>query len=367
MAKLLRFLIVVLLLLAVTSFVLAVMLYHKRQMLKGRTQQLEDTVMLLAATVEPEAPAADIEPEYPARDIDAVTAKLVENPERSKFWETYEHDLEQVGPKTMDLREKRHQLMRYYQRDPVTLEIIRDPLTGEPLTDGPGTMRELLDDVLDKATEQYVRLNDTREELTGTRKELVKTVTELNSRKQGLRLALHTVLERDGTIAQLEDTVRSRDRTIEGHVEHIAELELDVREKKLKLEDNEDTIHQLKTDVAFLNKRIVDILSSNMVPGEVWAELSPGLKGTVEAINDEYHFVVLKLTSEFMKQYLKGLEKGYLKPDPNLMVIRGEGVDEKFVTKVRLRRVYPKKLIATADILSNWQQMAVKEGDAVVY
>ena len=315
MAKLLRFLIVVLLLLAVTSCVLAVMLYQKRELLKGRTQQLEDTVMLFAATVEPAAPAMAAKPVYPSRDVDAVTAKLVEDPERSKFWETYAHDLECIGPETMDLRSKRHQLMRYYQRDPVTQEIVRDPLSGVPLTDGPGTMRELLDDLLTKATDQYGRMDETREELTKTRKELVKTVDELNTRKQGLRLALHTVLERDGTIAQLEDTILSRDRTIRGQEDHIAELDLEIRGQKMELQERKETIHQLKTDVAVLEKKISDMISTNPVIHEAWSDLTPGFKGTVEAINDEYRFVVLKLTNEFMEQYIKGLKTGYLKPD----------------------------------------------------
>jgi len=367
MAKLLRFLIVVLLLLAITSFVLAGMLYHKRQILKGRTQQLEDTVMLVATTFESTVPTADVEPEYPARDVEAVTAKLVENPERSRFWDAYVHDLEQVGDETMDLSGRRSELMTYYRRDPVTQKIIRDPLTGEPLIDGPGTMREVLDEVLEKATEQYGRLNDTREELTKTRKELVTTVEDLNKRKQGLRLALHTVLQRDGTIAQLEDTIVSRDKTIRGHVAHIQEQNLEIEDKRVKIQDRDETIDQLKTDVATLWDRIHELEDTNAVPREAWAELSPGFKGTVAAINEKYCFVVLKLTDEFMEQYIKGLKTGYLKPDPNLMVIRGEGVDERFVTKVRLRRVYPKRLVATADILLNWQQMPVAQGDAVVY
>ena len=146
MAKLLRFLIVVLLLFSIVSLVLGGMLYVKRELLKGRTQKLEDTVILLATTVEPVAPSVDVVPGYPARDIGAATAELVESPEQSEFWKSYAHELESIGPETMDLRGKRHQLMRYYRRDPVTLRPIRDPLTGVPLTYGPGTMQEVLDD-----------------------------------------------------------------------------------------------------------------------------------------------------------------------------------------------------------------------------
>jgi uncharacterized coiled-coil protein SlyX len=368
MSKLLRFLIVLLLLLSITSLTLAVMLYNKRELLKGRTQQLEDTVMLFAATVEPVAPSVDTTPDYPARDIGAVTAELVEDPERSKFWETYVHDLECIGPVTMSLGSRRHQLMTYYRRDPVTQEIIRDPLTGVPLTDGPGTMRELLDELLEKSTGQYARLNDTRGELTKTRKELVKTVADLNERKQGLRLALNTVLKRDGTIAQLEDTVQSRDRTIRGHEEHIAEQDLTIRERNLEIAEQEDTIHQLKSDVVVLEKRIAALTTPDTNTFyTAWAELTPGYKGKVAAINEEYRFVVLELTGAFIEQYLKALKNTVLKPDPNLMVIRGDGVDERFVTKVRLRRVYPERRVATADILSNWQQMSVEKGDSVVY
>ena len=210
MGKLLRVLIIVLLVLSVVSLVLGIMLFNKREILKGRTQKLEEAVKQIASTIENQAPSPDASAKYPERDMSGLTAEILENPEKNNFWTTkYATELEVLDLQTINLAERQVELMSYYQIDPITGKTVPDPISGMPLTKGPGTMQGVLDDILGKAEKQYTRLNKTRQQLKTVREELVDTINTLNALKNEHRMKLKEIEELKATIEQLKGEINS--------------------------------------------------------------------------------------------------------------------------------------------------------------
>lgn len=78
--------------------------------------------------------------------------------------------------------------------------------------------------------------------------------------------------------------------------------------------------------------------------------LPPGTKGKVVAVDPKYDFVVLDI----------GSNQGLL-PDAKMLVNR----DGKLIAKVKITRVEPNRAIA--NIIPEWKQDDVLEGDQVVY
>ena len=371
MAKLLKSLVVVLLVLAIAALTLGNMLFLQREELKGRTQKLELAVMQMATTVEAGAPAPATDPDYPKRDVGMVAAELDENPERGDFWETYYHDLELAAESTLDLAPKRDQLMRYFRMDPITQKPMRDPVTREKVTDGPDTMQALLDGVIDKASGQLDRLNRTRHELRKTRGELVDTVDALNTRKGELRTALVAIVDRDCSITRLEDTVRQRDGTIEECRDEIVMLGDTIHDQRVTLEDREEDIFSLNQTVQAQQRKIHELESDqkNIVGvNREWVWITRGIKGNIAAIDEEMNFVVIEFSTEFISEYTRALEKEATRPDPDMLVWRSQSENpELFVTKVKLCHVNPKTCLGVATILTGWQQLQILPGDVVAY
>ena len=94
MGKVLRVLVILLALLSIGAVVFAYMNYNKREILIGRAHLLEDMFVKVAATFEAEDIPETPQPSYPQRDISAVTSREIENPERSAFWDSYNHKYE---------------------------------------------------------------------------------------------------------------------------------------------------------------------------------------------------------------------------------------------------------------------------------
>jgi len=250
MSRFLKTTVVLLLVLAATSLVLGTLLFRKRELLKWRTLKLEQAVMKLGVTIEAEPPVVDVEPNYPARDVDKVTAELNDDPRVSNFWESYDHGLELAAPDTINLKTRAMQLQRFYRADPDTGRPVRDPATGKKLTDGPGTMQALLDELVGKSQDQFVRLNDTRYQLRHTREELVHAVTGLNSEKQELRAAMVTIDSRDRTIGTLEDAIVARDAKIEECDDQLAELRDETDELERMVSMRDEALYFLSNAVA---------------------------------------------------------------------------------------------------------------------
>jgi len=368
MTKLLKTLIVILFVLAFTAFAMGLMLFRKREVLIGRTLKLEEAIMTVAGTIEAETPGVIARPKYPARDLSEATASFVPQPEWSDFWEHYAGQLELSADSRMDLASRRMQLAQYYKIDPITLRPERDPLSGRKLTEGKGTMQELLDEVVDRSEAQRDRLELTRSQLRSTRTELVETITDLNSSKQELRLALQTIVDRDGTVARLTDTVKARDNRIEELGEEIASLNDTIDRQEFRIEQKDIEIAYLSNDVARLEAKVAALTIPTELgddPRRIWPTITPGVKGLVVDISRDWNFVVIELSEDFLRQYRAAMETSKSVPDPDFFVMRRSNGDETYVSKVKLLRVNPAVNMGVANILPDWGQDEIRKGDQV--
>ena len=376
MGKLLRFLVFVFLALSVVTLVLGSLLFAKRELLKGRTQKLETAVIELCATIEDESGTVDRMPDYPARDISPVTSEVIDTPELSTFWDNYSNELEVVDLPTVRIgQQERLQLMAYHQIDPVTQKVMKDGM-GQKMTDGPGTMQDLLSSVIAKATEQRVRLNDTRAQLKASRIELVDTIVELNQSKSRLRASLkkvedleNEVVRLNGEIRQLNTRIETLQEDLRAKEDEIAQAKQEVALLQEKQLEDQAEIERMKKENDDLRKRVGEFSQQPVVGqetavrvvGEPDRLLEPGEKGRVVAVNDQWNFVVIELTDAFLREIL-GDDLSAPVPAYELMIKR-PGEDEQFVTKVRLLTVKKTEKLAICEILVNWKQIPVEKGD----
>ena len=373
MGKLLRVLTVFIFLLSIAALVLGIMLFQKREELKGRTQKLEDTLQRIAERfIEAEEPELDQVPQYPERDIDEVSSRLIDSPRLNTFWNTYNHELEVLSSDIQKMRIDRNQLMNYYRRDRATGKIERDPATGFPITEGRGTMQEILDNIIDRSAEQQTRLDNTRVELSNLREEYIQAVRELNQHKQSLRQDKNTIVQLNNQIAQLEQTIRDKDREIAQLRDEVRSLNDTIADRNRQILEMEELVSEKDAEIEFLNARIRQLEGDRPavhdIDGEIFVgQIEPGVKGTISTINAEWGFAVLDLKDEFLREVMGELLDGPV-PRVDLYVRRpdrDDGTVGEFVTKMRLRQIKTEELLGIADILSNWQQLPVRTGDVV--
>lgn len=370
MGKFLRVLVILILLLSIGALVLGYMLFSKREMLKGRTQKLEKTIKELDAYIEAEPGTLEQKPSYPARDISPCSNEVLMSPERSSFWQQYDDNLEIQEPFSMlGTAKKTQQLMSYYQIDSLTGKAAKDSM-GQKITKGKGTMQQILDDLLESAEAQYEQLNATRQQLTILRKEYVSAVEELNERKDKLRSALATITDRDNTIFELREEIKRLEGKISRLESEKASLEDQVAEYERQIEKLNETIQgkereiaQLKTENQDLRKKIEGKQLEGNNRGDDWAGLEPGEKGKIISVNPKWNFAVAKLSDAFLREVLgDDLDREFR---PVNLFLRRPGSPESFVCKIRIIQVKKKEKLGIADIMTNWQQLPVREGDVL--
>ena len=373
MGKFLRVLVVFLLLFSIGSLVLGIMLFNKREILKGRTQKLEQTIEALGATIE-DTSTEEQASSYTGRDISEVSANASFSPEYSEFWQNYKGHLELQDQPMLDLSSDdiKLQLKQYYQIDAATLKVAHDPVNGLPLTKGAGTMQSVLTDLITKSGEQLGRLNETRQQLSDIREELVIAITELNTHKSTLRQRLADIFDLNDKvtgletqIAQLRTNVQTLEDTKEVLETQVADLTAALTETRELLAEEEQKTAGLITEINRL--RNVDTISSDHNPDITIREsrIERGTKGSVSTADSLWNFVVIKLQPEFMAQLVATEEMPALLPFD--LFIRRPDKSETFVTKISIIQIKPDQGIAIADVLSDWSQLPVQEGDVVFY
>ncbi len=375
MGKVLRVLVILLTILSIVATVFAYMNYNKREILIGRAHMLEDMFVKVAATFEAEDIPETPQPSYPQRDISAVTSREIENPERSAFWDSYNHKYEPSAtpPPMFNIGDNTHrlQLRTYYHKGPDGKYEI-DSLTGKPTKKGPDTMSTLLDQIYERANAQYKVLTATRAELPRLREELINTIEELNNLKQAARTDKRIIEERDARIAELEGQKRDLESKIERLNEEIKEMQEKEAELTQQINEQTEEIDQLSNRVKQLEEQIKVLKGGGGVPlnqtAPALAEgvLTPGDKGKVVSMNDEWKFAVVEFSPEFVSE-LVGPARDRPLPLIEVMV-RRPGIadpDAAFVTRLKLRQIIREKNLVIADILSDWQQKPVQVGDIV--
>ena len=377
MGKVLRVLVIVIMVLGLFAGYFAWVNFTQREVLIGRTHALEDVFVKLSRTLEAGDPPEVPQPSYPQRDLSPVNSRETENPERSAFWDAYNHKLEpsaQPVP-TLDYSstEKRRQLREFYRIDPATGKPVNDPLTGQPDTKGAGTQAELLNEAFERAKNQYALLNQTRAELVKVRDELVATIEETNRLKQEGRADKRIIEEREARIAQLEREKRELE-------DQKARIEEELKASRAELQEANDTIDKQNDDMQVLNTRIQNLerelkeakgrgpaipLVGGALPDNGERQFTPGVHGKIVSFNEQWKFAVIEFSEDFMEQITR--EK--VMPPLEVMVKRPgfQGTAGEFITRLRLRQVIHQQNLVVADILTDWQQAPLENGDAVFF
>jgi outer membrane murein-binding lipoprotein Lpp len=383
MGTVLRVLVVIILVLSISAFVLAWMLFGKRELLIGRTQMLEEQFIKVAKTIEAVDPGDKVQPTYEARDIDTVTDKELDNPTKSPFWSDYQFKLEgeEIPLATFELntQEKRLQLRQYYQQKPGPdgkLIYVIDPLNGKKSHEGTGTMSEILGAVLARANSQLTTLNRTRAELKKIREELNATIKDLNGVKVAGRTDKKTIVEKNKVIDGLNEDIRGLKQKIDRLEEEKRALTAEVAEAKNEIARNKETIDEMTKTIKTQEKKIKDLMGKSGVGGsgtqpptpDSLGKISPGDKGRVVAIDEKLKFVIVELSDAFMTEVLGPNRDGAL-PQIDMMVRRPgmKSPSGEFVTRIRLRQVLRQQNIVVADILIDWQQAPLEKDDVVFF
>lgn len=377
MGKVLRISVVVVLVLGGIALWLAVLNYNKREILVGRTQKLEDAWVRLATTIEREDPEMETEADFPARDVSPVEARVVESPDFSPFWNTYNQKLEIAGMPTFNLRttDAQAQLQRYFAVGPDGKRQ-RDPVRGGFQTTGDGTMQALLDTVLERATQQYGNLNRTRGQLEALRTEHVRTIEEINREKQARRQALIRQEELRAEAQRLQREKREDEARISRLEADKRELQLEIADRTEQINRNNEQIQNLRADIERLTEDLARARRVTAGPQpiaetdpDVERTLTAGEKGRIVSVDAQWGFVITELTPEFMVE-LFGPETES-RPLPRIeMMVRRPGFDGpagEFITKLRLRHLVPDENIVIADILSDWQQVTPQKDDVLFF
>ena len=123
-----------------------------------------------------------------------------------------------------------------------------------------------------------------------------------------------------------------------------------------EIKSQQKTIKDLRGQMTSSTDKIMEAIS---------VKLDAGIKGKVVSVNPEWNFAVLELDTACLKQLL-GADLGGNMPMAELM-IRRPGDKGAFVAKVRLNKMNREEKLVVADILTDWQQMPVVEGDIVFF
>jgi uncharacterized coiled-coil protein SlyX len=370
MGKLLRVVVIIILVLSGVALWFGISLFGKREELKGRAQKFETTVLKLGPYIEKdmsgEAPAKD----FPSRDIDECKAEVLDSPKKSDFWDKYRIELEVADQPKLELDKKRMELKSYYK---VGFDGKREKdQMGQYVTSGDGTLQGVLDELEKKTAEQYTRLIDTRAQLKSLREEYVLTVKDLNQQKTTLRTKLKDILDLQTKISDLEAKIPELEAKIKDLDGQVAAAKTDVDDKSKQIEQLNATIAMKDADVARLDKRVKDLVGATKTPGSPSEDIAPsiriepGQKGTVTAVDGKWNFVLINVDDAFMKEML-GEKLDNIMPLGVDLNISRPGNGGTFVTKVRVMSIRKNEKLAVADILSNWQQAKVQEGDVVYY
>ncbi len=368
MLKTLKVIVVLLFVLSGIALTLCIMLFNRRQILLGRTLFLERGITRVATTLEAHFPDAPTPLTVIPRDIDSVSPEAIEVPRTGNFWESYKQTLEIPATETIRLANRHRELQSFFKIDPVTQKPLRDPITRERIRTGPGTTQGVLDDVVKAAEQQLNRLNETRYQLVDLRKEYLTTTSELNRRKRELRSTLCQIVDRDGQITSLYQTIEGRDETIAEQGDQLADLNGHLLDSKHIVALQTEDIDRLSNNVSIWQRKYQALIGQgNNPPPKCHIAMSPGHKGKVASVDAKRNYIVMELGDAFLAEYRRVLAQDSTPPTPTLMVTRKHDGQDSFIAKVKLGRINVSQGLAVGSILASWQQDTIRVNDEIVY
>jgi len=377
MAKVLRVLVIIILILSAVSLFFAHKLFEKRELLTKRNSVLEETFIKVAKTIEEQDPAEADAPSV-MKDVSEVSDRELTNPEKQAMLEGYPVKLEQQNLPTLDFgnTEKRLQLRSFFAVDGEGNYVL-DPVDNKPATKGPGTMQELMDRFFDRAKAQQATLNKTRAELTKMRDQFTASVDEVNKLKADGRAAKVELKGEKEKVATLTTEKAELETRVTRLTAEKRELSAELADAKNTIETlNEDKVN-LTEDLAKMNEKYEElkkVLSGQSRPGTVApaqgmaAAPTAGDKGKIIEANDELKFAIIELSDDAITELL-GPERQNALPQLEMNVRRTgrQSAAGEFVTRIKLRQAVRGKNFVVADILNDWQQAPVEKGDVVFF
>jgi len=379
MNTVIRVLVIVITLLGATALTFAILNFNKRQTLLTKVATLVEQTIKVAQTIEAQD-ATDATPLAKGQmDVSPVTDRVDGIVDKKNVFENYNANLETKNlPKLkFDSPEKKDQLYTLYAYEmDGEKRIIKKDSRGLPVTTGPGTMQELLDQLLERAKNQNAKLETTRDALVKTRELVEDTVDALNKQKAEGRLVQRELTERKEEIVGLKDDKAK----LQGEV---TKLTSDKRELEAEVADMKSEVEQLQEAQAKLNEMLAGkelvITNLNIIIQKLRGigggrdDISPmialtaGDKGKVVETNDEYKFAIIEFSPAAMAEMLG--KEGKTVPQLDMSIRRQgrESAGGDFVAKVKLRHSVKDKNLVVADILTDWQQTSVEKGDVVFY
>ncbi|MEI6971600.1 MAG: hypothetical protein WCL44_08790 [bacterium] len=327
MRILLRVLVVFLLILSGVALYLGHKLYLQREQIKARINLLEQSTADLSTQIETE-----VAPDVAMRRLPAVN---------------------------VDIRD----IKQYYLIDKTTGEPVEviDSKTGEKkfISDGPGTMKPVLQNLIAKARQQTDTLDRTRVTVTELREALKRSQEKVATLKSKITELEGTIDSLREDIARLKEEAIDRENTIKTKEEQILTLNAQVEEYKIQVQKRDEQIFLQKNTLIALEKRNADLQdklrrleAERGLTGSTVHDISHGPKGTISKVNPEWSFVVVAVTPDTK-----------LANDITLVVRR----DGNLVGKIRILRIKPEQNLAIAEILWPWLRLPLQKGDIVDY
>ena len=373
MNKALHVLVYLFVILSAAALWFEIELNKKRSLLTDRNRLQEEYVIKIASTVEKVEPNKDATTET-KKDVSPIEAKIVDIPETENVLEDYNFYLEQSNLETYnwDNPETKKQLRNVYVLD-FEGNIVMDG--NVPETKGPGTERELLEQLLDGSSKMRAKLDTTRAELVKLHKILDEQVEELNKIKPMARQDKVTIVEKNEKIAKLEETKADLENQIVKIKTQIDELNAEITSLKDEVVTAQDETAAAKEElqksqklVEQLKKLIQEILAKNTPGGgdRNITSIPSGDKGNVVEADNENMFAIVEFDPKTMKE-LKGDNLDHPIPNLELGVKRPgfHGEAGEFIGRIRLRQEVREKNYIICDILGAWKQGDIQPGDII--
>ena len=383
MSMLLRVLVIVITVLATAALYFAFENFDKRQILLGRNAALVSQIRNIAQTMEAQdAKATDSASIDVMKDISDVTDRVLANPEKESVLEGYPVWLETQNLPTLDFAsdEKQIQLRTFYALDEIG-KVKISPVDGQRVTSGPGTMQDLLDQLLARAKAQQATLNKTRAEMGKLRERFTESVDEINKLKVDGRLAKKDLADKKEEVVALQGEKAQFEATAARLTRSNNDAKAELADMKNEVENLQEAKVGLSADLANANKLIEDLKNAIKGTGSRSGSedatlggaskvvaLSAGDKGKVIEANDEFKFAIIEFSNDAMAEMM-GAERqeGLPQLDMNVRRTGRASASGEFVTRVKLRQSVRGKNIVVADILSDFQQTPVEKGDVVFF
>ena len=383
MNKAVHALIYVILAIAGVALYFEINLFDKKELLKDSNSQLRDCIVKLSSYIEAEdAKDDDANDPTPTADKDdsPIEAQEVDDIARDNLLKEYAYKYERAGLKLLSWGSKESgQLRKLYFLD-AEGNRVRDTANPDKFqTTGPNTASALIEVVEGRARKQLETLNTTRDELRKMRVKLQELVAEYNKLPPQMRQDRITIVNKNKEIETLTGEKTALEDQLQKTKSEVEELKTEVTSLKEELSTAKDETEKVKEDLEKEQKkakeweaRYKELLQTPAAKAEApeggSGRMPSGDKGKVVRVEKSY--VIVKLNDETLN-YLLGEDRSKLLPPKCYMLLRRkENVDGKerqtVVGRILLKEWTKDSNFVTADILPDWLQTPIKEGDDVI-